>query len=99
MRRLLLPAMAIALGSLVHFAYAMPRVAADLASSAPIVDVAHAGAPHKNVHRQNDAGNDTGDSEVDRLNSMQLDKNYKGPYYAPGTPPPPSAPMASPSRP
>ena len=91
--------MAIAIGSLVHSAYAMPRVAADLASSAPIVDVAHVGAPHKNVNRRNDAGNDTGDAEVDRLNSMQLDENYKGPYYTPGTPPPPPAPMASPSRP
>ena len=26
----------------------------------------------------NDAGNDTGDSQVDRLNSAQLDQNYYG---------------------
>ncbi len=98
MTRLLLPVMAMAMGSLVHSAHAMPRHEAGVAPSAAIVDVAHAGAPHKNVNHRNDAGNDTGDSEVDRLNSMQLDENYKGPYYTPGSPPPQAAPMASPNR-
>ncbi|MFT8676661.1 MAG: hypothetical protein ABF990_08060 [Acetobacter sp.] len=32
----------------------------------------------------------TGDSEIDRLNASQLDKNYRGPYYMPGQPVPPA---------
>ncbi len=41
---------------------------------------ADAGNPYGNVDRRNDAGNDTGDSEVERLNEGQLDQNYRGPY-------------------
>ena len=33
---------------------------------------AHAGAPYANVDKRNDAGNDTGDSQVDQLNAAQL---------------------------
>lgn len=35
---------------------------------------AHAGAPYANVDKRNDAGNDTGDSEVDKLNAAQLNQ-------------------------
>lgn len=97
-RLLLLPAMTVAMGALTHSAQAMPRHEAGIASSPAIIDVAHAGAPNKNVNHRNDAGNNTGDSEVDRLNSMQLDENYKGPYYAPGSQPPAPAPMPSQNR-
>ncbi len=33
---------------------------------------AHAGAPYQNVDKRNDAGNDTGDSQIDQLNAAQL---------------------------
>ena len=36
--------------------------------------------PYGNINRQDDAGNDTGDAQVDRLNEGQLDRNYRGPY-------------------
>ena len=52
------------------------------ASSRPAL-AAHAGAPYKNVNHKNDAGNDTGDSQVDQLNAAQLNSNYQG-----GNPPP-----------
>ena len=32
--------------------------------------------PYGNVDHRNDAGNDTGDSQVDSLNAAQLDQNY-----------------------
>jgi hypothetical protein len=48
---------------------------------------ANASAPYANVDHRNDAGNDTGDSQVDKLNDMQLDKNYQGPTYPQGAPP------------
>ncbi len=35
---------------------------------------AHAGAPYANVNKTNDAGNDTGDSQVDQLNAAQLNQ-------------------------
>ncbi len=35
---------------------------------------AHAGAPYQNVNKANDAGNDTGDSQVDQLNAAQLNQ-------------------------
>ncbi len=54
----------------------------------PIIDVADANNPYGNVDHSNDAGNDTGDSQVDRLNEQQLNQNYRGPYYI-GRPPPP----------
>ena len=40
---------------------------------------AHAGAPYTNVDHSNDMGNDTGDSQVESLNSTQLNENYHGP--------------------
>lgn len=43
-----------------------------------VAHAAHAGAPHKNVNKKNDAGNDTGDSKVDQLNAQQLNQNYQG---------------------
>jgi hypothetical protein len=43
-----------------------------------VAHAAHAGAPYKNVNKQNDAGNDTGDSQVDKLNAQQLNQNYQG---------------------
>ena len=52
---------------------------------------AHAGAPYKNVHHKNDAGNDTGDSKVDQLNAAQLNSNHQG------TNPPPTPGTAAPS--
>ncbi len=53
---------------------------------------ANAGNPYGNVDRRNDAGNDTGDSQVDRLNDQQLQGNgiprdAYNPGYAPGAPP------------
>jgi hypothetical protein len=39
---------------------------------------ANAGNPYGNVDHSNDAGNDTGDSRVEGLNSKQLDGNYQG---------------------
>ncbi len=35
---------------------------------------AHAGSPYANVDKRNDAGNDTGDSQVDQLNAAQLNQ-------------------------
>jgi hypothetical protein len=59
---------------------------------------AHAGAPYTNVDHSNDAGNDTGDSRVEGLNSAQLNENYSGPLQlrapaagAPTTTPTPPA--------
>ncbi len=43
-----------------------------------VAHAAHAGAPYKNVDKQVDAGNDTGDSKVDQLNEQQLNQNYQG---------------------
>jgi hypothetical protein len=46
--------------------------------------------PYTNVNPRNDAGNDTGDSQVDRLNEAQLQRPgavavpaYPAPVYAP----------------
>ncbi len=59
---------------------------------------ANADNPYGNVDHRNDAGNDTGDSQTDRLNAGQLDRNYRGPwYYKNGQPaPPPGAAATSP---
>jgi hypothetical protein len=46
---------------------------------APAAFAAHAGAPYTNVDHSNDMGNDTGDSQVEGLNSQQLNQNYQGP--------------------
>ena len=61
--------------------------------------VANAGNPYGNVDRRNDAGNDTGDSEVERLNEGQLDRNYRGPYTYRYNYRPPVAPPAYPPPP
>jgi hypothetical protein len=68
--------------------------------------------PYGNVDHSNDAGNNTGDSQVDNLNDSQLNQNYRGPYYYRGqggppagyqpmaaAPPPGYAPMAPPPPP
>jgi hypothetical protein len=64
------------------------------AASAAIIDVANARNPYGNVDHRNDAGNDTGDNQVDQLNNAQLDQNYRGPYRQAAPPPgayPPAA--------
>ncbi len=63
--------------------------ASALLAAAPAAHAANVRKPYANVDRRNDAGNDTGDSQVDRLNEMQLDRNYTGPRYpvGPGAPP------------
>lgn len=65
----------------------------------PSAYAAHAGAPYKHVNKKTDAGNATGDSEVDRLNSMQLEQNYHGPTYTQGQEPPPAVAMMPPANP
>jgi len=68
---------AILLGAGLSFAsapaHAMPRLTA-ANDGAPIIHVAHAGEPYKNVDHRNDAGNDTGDSQVEKLNEESLKK-------------------------
>lgn len=54
----------------------------------PVELAADAGHPYSNVDHSNDAGNDTGDSQIESLNEQQLNGNYKGPWYY-GRPPPP----------
>ena len=63
------------------------------AFGAQSAQAANARKPYANIDRSNDKGNDTGDNQVDRLNDMQLDRNYAGPRYPVGTPPPPFTPM------
>ena len=72
---------------------ASAAVLALAAFGAPSAQAANARKPYANVDRSNDKGNDTGDSQVDRLNDMQLDRNYSGPRYPVGAPPPPFTPM------
>jgi hypothetical protein len=72
---------------------AFAAVLALAAFGAPTAQAANARKPYGNIDRSNDKGNDTGDSQVDRLNDMQLERNYAGPRYPVGTPPPPFAPM------
>ncbi|MBV9735982.1 MAG: hypothetical protein JO209_08735 [Acidisphaera sp.] len=85
---ILLPALALALGT-------------GLVGAPTQVQAADAQHPYQHIDRRNDAGNDTGDSQVDQLNSAQLDENYHpqgqqypgagGPppgMYRPGAPPP-----------
>jgi len=67
---------------------------AGLLAPAPLL-AANADAPYQNVDKRNDAGNDTGNSQVDRLNSGQLDANQppaSGQGAAPAAPPSASAP-------
>ncbi len=49
---------------------------------------ANARNPYGNVDHRWDAGNDTGDLQIDGLNAQQLNQNYQGPWYV-GRPPPP----------
>ena len=72
---------------------AFAAVLALAAFGAPTAQAANARKPYGNIDRSNDKGNDTGDSQVDRLNDMQLERNYAGPRYPVGTPPPSFAPM------
>ena len=61
-----------------------------LAAAIPVrpAIAAHAGAPYTNVDHSNDAGNNTGDSEIDKLNAQQLNSNYyrDHPVPMPGQP-------------
>ncbi len=51
--------------------------------------------PYGNVDHRNDAGNDTGDSQVDRLNEQQLQNNgIPRDAYNPGYAAPPGGPAA-----
>ena len=55
---------------------------------------ANAQHPYTNINRRVDAGNNTGDSQVDALNQQQLNKNGTPGTVGqpgPGTPPPGSA--------
>ncbi len=68
---------------------AMFVLVALLAFAPQIGHAADAKSPYANVDKKVDAGNDTGDSQVDKLNAMELNQNYKGPTYVVGTPPVP----------
>ena len=56
--------------------------------AAPACLAANASNPYGNIDPRNDAGNDTGDSQVERLNQAQLNAStgggYAGGYQAPG---------------
>lgn len=54
----------------------VPSVAASQDSS--IVKVANQRHPHHAVNRHNDRGNDTGDSQVEQLNQMSLQRAQQG---------------------
>ena len=54
-----------------------------LAAPLPVC-AANADQPYTNVDKSNDAGNSTGNSQVDQLNRSQLDENQK-PGQAGGT--------------
>mgnify|MGYP000058205493 CR=1 FL=1 len=73
-----------------HFVLASLAILA-IGASAP-AQAANARNPYGNVDRRNDAGNDTGNAEVDRLNDMQLERNYQGPRYPVGPDLPPGPP-------
>ncbi|MGI4939121.1 MAG: hypothetical protein ACRYHQ_00885 [Janthinobacterium lividum] len=68
--------------------------ASALLVAAPVAQAANVRKPYANVDHRNDAGNDTGDSQVDRLNEMQLDRNYTGPRYPIGPSMPPGGPRS-----
>jgi len=59
---------------------------------------ANADAPYQNVDKRNDAGNDTGNSQVDRLNSGQLDANQRPASGQGATPAAPPASSVPPQR-
>lgn len=79
----LLPALALALG---------------LGLAPAPLRAANADHPDQNVDKRNDAGNDTGNSQVDRLNSGQLDENQRPPAAAGATAPTPPAAASAPSQ-
>jgi hypothetical protein len=60
--------------AILYSAFALALVGG--AALAPSAHAANARHPYSNVNHANDAGNDTGDSQVDQLNSAQLDQNY-----------------------
>ncbi len=63
----------------------IPAFALALVVAAPAAALAaNAGNPYGNIDPRVDAGNDTGDSQVDRLNQQQLNR---GPYVHPAYPP------------
>ena len=71
-----------------------------VASRSAAIPVANADNPQTNVNPKVDAGNSTGDSKVDNLNAGQLNRNYRGPAYAPGqTKPGPGSATPSPAAP
>lgn len=45
------------------------------AATSSAARAADADKPYSNVNKKNDAGNNTGDSSVDKLNDRQLDEN------------------------
>ncbi len=51
--------------------------------TAPSAQAANARHPYSNVDHRNDKGNNTGDDQVERLNSMQLDQARAGAGAAP----------------
>jgi len=53
-------------------------LAAGVAMAPAVCYAANAGSPYSNVNKQNDRGNDTGDSKVDSLNNAQTNQNYQG---------------------
>jgi hypothetical protein len=87
MSRKLLPT-AVALLPAVAFA-----IGAGVAMAPGHANAADARNPYGNVDHRVDAGNNTGDSQVDQLNNAQLDQNYKGPYYNRGQQPAMAAPQ------
>jgi hypothetical protein len=70
-RKMLIPTFAVALVGALAFAV-------------PHAQAANASNPYGNVDKRNDKGNDTGDSQVEMLNSQQLNQNYRGQNF--GTP-------------
>ena len=72
-------------------AAALAAALAALGASAivPPAQAANARNPYGNVNPRNDAGNETGNWQTDRLNDAQLGRGYPGPYYPASPPPPP----------
>ena len=71
-------------------------VAMGAALYAAPADAANARKPYSNVNKRNDKGNDTGDSQVDRLNQQQLDSVRSQSGTVMTAPPPMGAPMYQP---
>ena len=61
---------------------------AAVGAASPGARAANADNPQGNVDRSNDAGNSTGNSQVDRLNAGQLDQNQGKQGPAGGAQPP-----------